>query len=820
MDQLALLASLRDRPTDFVPFVGAGLAVAAGAPRVDELASELARASGVTDGPLAEVCADAEARVGRLVVQQLTAEVLKALELTPTETLVALARWPSSRILTTNYDDAIEVAVAAAGLVADPVYDIRTVSALRPVEAGHVQVIHVHGHVSAPDGIVLPGMSTALLSSDDPRQTHLRALLQRYCAVFLGFGLGAEEFAIRNVLAWLAAIPDAGPHILLLPEDEVASRGRELAALGSLTHFEVVAYESDPQYRIVGEVARAAVPRSDPAGTEAQIVFAEAPVPYVWPSIVPEADHDDLERLESKAMGAEGGWGDPFVATEQLAFEDAALVVAGFGMGKTELARVSVIESARPALLVSLKGFAARLVDESDPGRALARTIADGHAGRAGVPSPSLADLKHGSYLLVLDGLDEVPAGRREAAAEAITLARREWTGHRWLVTSRPCVEVTTLVGFSRFRILPTVAWTRAYFLALGVPDERAKRVRAEHGDFGRLLGIPLMAALVGQRLMDEAELPTSPLELIVEAQAEAVRREARTHGRDAEDLDSWLQRLALALEIGGRSHVDVLELAAVPGRGDLAPLDIRERLVRATLLADLPGVAAFARRTLQEVLCAWAILRSPRPAQTVQQVATAEVAGERHPRTDMAFTLDLIFESADRGLRAELREIDEMRWARTVVANGTLADARVALDLLIEQHDRHQVAFLLWSDGLRSSRGAVTEIVDRWPQLVDERLPETTADLSSPSAHLRHNALWLLRARSQAAGGDEATSILKSRLPTIIGDDDEAVANLAADTALTLELRAAMPQLRAAASDPRRRGRVHLARGLIGLAR
>jgi hypothetical protein len=159
-----LVEYLRAATDPVVPFVGAGLAIAAGATPTETLAEELACRAKVPARSLRAVTEAAEQTIGGMRTNETVAAIFAERPLRPTPTLVTLAQWPAQRILTTNYDRAIEVSVRMAGR--RPVTllpgDADTLVAPEP---GVVQVIHLHGVDTDPDSIVLPGRDPFGLSS-------------------------------------------------------------------------------------------------------------------------------------------------------------------------------------------------------------------------------------------------------------------------------------------------------------------------------------------------------------------------------------------------------------------------------------------------------------------------------------------------------------------------------------------------------------------------------------------------------------------------------------------------------------------------------
>lgn len=119
------------------------------------------------------------------------------------------------------------------------------------------------------------------------------------------------------------------------------------------------------------------------------------------------------------------------------------------------------------------------------------------------------------------------------------------------------------------------------------------------------------------------------------------------------------------------------------------------------------------------------AILRSEDPVAALRHVAVASVAGRDRLRDDVEFTLDLVFEHADRAVRRELRSLDPLRWARTVITRGDLDDAREAFSEIWRWHDQHELSFGGTGSGLRTTGGAIAAIASRWPAVILERRDE-----------------------------------------------------------------------------------------------
>jgi hypothetical protein len=361
------------------------------------------------------------------------------------------------------------------------------------------------------------------------------------------------------------------------------------------------------------------------------------------------------------------------------------------------------------------------------------------------------------------------------------------------VVTSRPTDAAAALVaeGFESFHILPSRRWARKYLETRSVPQDRVERAMLDGYGLGDLLGVPLFAERLADRLLDGEQDSASPLELLVDEQYSATRREARRHGQATADLSGWMRSLAVALELRGRSSASTDELAAVLGPGGLAASEVRRRLVEVALLADAPGLVAFPLKTLQEGLCAEAIVSAKDPVALLGCIAVAEVAGSERLRDDLDFTIDLVFEHVDRDVRRTLQRLDPLRWARTVLTRGDLADAREAFELLWQRHLEPDIGFgWLGESGLRTSGQAIVAIVRCWPELILERRDELEHQAESGFPAARVRALTIL---CQLPVDEKTDDWLLPRLK----DREPEVATVAARIAGRLQLTSAEGLLR-----------------------
>lgn len=748
MDVEDLIRLVRDEPARVLPFVGSGLALEAGAPTPGGLAVALARACGrpIPDraATLASVTADAEGALGVSAVQECLAAIVSGWRRWPTPALIALCGAPSGIVVTTNYDDAIEVSARSRGLTPVPLLptDVRVLDAPEPHA---VHVVHLHGLPASPSSLVLPGEPTKGLLKDSTFVTFMRTTLARHHVLYLGFGFSDEEEHLRALVQWIGAhVPDPRRHGLVLGARVVDDRPGDMAFFARSGIVDVVSYREDARHTAAERVAIALAPRASEGAARGD---ARRRPTWVQPVLVRASPGDDSDSLRRRVVSFDFLSGDDdLVAPEQLHEEPATVVVAGPGMGKSTLLEwLPFLSEEAPCARGDLRDF--RLSPRGTPPEdAVARLLRP-----VGDDELLAVELLHeGELVMLLDGLDEVDEvdeELREKAAAGVVAAATRWPQHRWIVASRPTVAAADLQagGFAAVHILPSRRWARKYLDARAVPAIRVERAMLDGYGLGDLCGVPLFAERLADRLLDEDDELFLPLALLVDEQYEATAREARRHRHATTDLGDWLRSLAIGLELRGRTSARVEELAAVPGHDGLKAEEARRRLADVSLLSDAPGVAAFPLKPLQEGLCADAIVRAADPVAALRQAAVAEVGGVERLRDDMEFTIDLVFEHADRNVRNALRELDEQRWARSVASRGTAADAREALDVLLRWHTDHDVGLEWPGEGLRTPLAAVAEIARRWPDTLEDRRRELEETTRSPSASARAQALAVL---------------------------------------------------------------------------
>ncbi len=187
-------------------WVGAGLSVAAGYPSTGALVTAL-RATADRDLPDGEFTAVVDAFVDAVGVGEL-GDVLQRLfqsphEPTPTHTAIArlAAAGHFTAIVTTNYDDLLERALAAVGVKA-VIQTLEHNAAVRELD-GALRLYKIHGSYTAWHDVVLSGRSYADFEARyEFLSNQLNVLLQQHPLLFTGCSLQDPR-----VLQWLESRP-------------------------------------------------------------------------------------------------------------------------------------------------------------------------------------------------------------------------------------------------------------------------------------------------------------------------------------------------------------------------------------------------------------------------------------------------------------------------------------------------------------------------------------------------------------------------------------------------------------------------------------
>ncbi|GGV20335.1 NACHT domain-containing protein [Streptomyces spectabilis] len=242
--------------------------------------------------------------------------------------------------------------------------------------------------------------------------------------------------------------------------------------------------------------------------------------------------------------------------------------------------------------------------------------------------------LAAGRGLVMVDGIDEVPAADRARTRDWLLDLTRAYPDNRWLVTTRPtAVRPTWLAeqGFHELTLAPmkradVATFVRRWHTAADARDYEDRLLTALRGkrDLARMATNPLMCGLMCALHRERRGfLPQGRKELYDAALSMLLTRRDRERGMggtaDGIELGEeakleLLQSLAYSLILSGRTEMDqdgavlLLEralptVASAAAQGD-ADAVFRHLLLRSGLLREPgPGVVDFVHRTFQDYL-------------------------------------------------------------------------------------------------------------------------------------------------------------------------------------------------------------------------
>ncbi|MCW2967325.1 MAG: hypothetical protein JWM71_1097, partial [Solirubrobacteraceae bacterium] len=510
------------------PFIGSGMVRDAGVVDAGQLARAVAAAARVDDfgGDLTKVIRAAEAAYEQSVVQQMVREIVLAEPPRSTPALRALASCARGWfILTTNYDDAIEVSVMAAGLKPVPILlpEVWTAGSPAPDE---VFVVHIHGRAVGGGPLILPGRTTNVEAGETRYVAPVTQLLVQEPVVYFGFSFGDGETALQSAVAFMDTnVAGAAEQVLVIRSSDPTEAARRFS---HLPNFSVATYyESHEQ---ASWWAQNLSGRAEAPDGCLEKTSTSPPPAWLQPRMFAAALDASPDELEQLVFGVDHRYGTPPASSleaRELFEARHALLIASPGMGKSELcAHLAREDGALPVLVLKASVIAAEL----DPARSSAQVFAaallrGAWASRDGVPRPTLEALRSGPLGILVDGFDEVRQGRGSVAG-VIAEATLEWPQHHIVVASRPVPECRDLIadGFAPYRLWPSNGWATEYLNARGVDNDARTKMEQARG-FEDLIAIPLFARLVADRLLS-GELPARPLDLLVDAQRVAAARE------------------------------------------------------------------------------------------------------------------------------------------------------------------------------------------------------------------------------------------------------------------------------------------------------
>jgi hypothetical protein len=768
IEEREFFEELGEHLTDIVPVVGAGLARDAGAPSFEHLNDALIDAAGEPmwraghPGINTKSFAVADALASDYTdgwVQQKVADIINAATLVPTALLRALVKVRSRLILTTNYDLAIETAAEAANI------DFRTVTladfdvAMRPRDV--LVIVHLHGVASDPNSIVLTPSSYARIAEQEEAGLLMRDLSIRYRLLFLGHSLDRHEIHIRRDTLWATtAVRNArAPHLLVTSDENPLDQDKLdwASEIEANTSVQVVNVREPGGGHLAA--LRAANVLAGPSTVTTGLIAESLPEEQLDPHYLKlpmgEADDDSASGRDGR-RGAyiARTWERGHLYVEDLQVtEQRLLLVAEGGYGKSIELRRAGQRSPFPALVHTLTSFAP--ADHSTPTAAFLRWMKGARAIAAQqIGTLSEAELNVGVYLFLLDGLDEVPAGRRTRVTAIVNSIADTYPQHRWIVTSRHVPAARNLTGYSPWAPMPDAAWLYGYAEGRGVPPIMLDTVLASAPNLADLAVIPIYAAAIIDRALRQEPLPDTAIELVWVLNDDR-EQDTRVEASPA-SIHVWLDRLALRQELLATTETAAEDLYASRLHHDLYGIGPSEELLAdlalRALVTDPAGTMRFPANITQECRAARALLNDADAGlQMLAKYVLIELAVDdrlgnavRGVRTGWLSTLEQALPAAPETWWTTIAEFDPMLVARATTPEQSESRRWAAIRTLWDTYEQRQV----WIDTTsrstaRSDASALLRLVrvDTPPGFTDQ----VRAAASSAERTSRGNALVVL---------------------------------------------------------------------------
>ncbi|MET7409139.1 NACHT domain-containing protein [Streptomyces parvulus] len=316
-------------------------------------------------------------------------------------------------------------------------------------------------------------------------------------------------------------------------------------------------------------------------------------------------------------------------AENALAAHDRVLLRGDAGSGKTTLVQWLAVTAARDGARIP---YVLPLRTLVRAGTLPAPTAFLTAVGCPLTPPEGWAErvLTAGRGLVLVDGLDEIPAAERHRTRDWLLALIRAYPGNRWLLTSRPTAvrpDWLAAEGFWELALTPmrqpdVTTFVHRWHEAARAPEYEARLLDSLHTkrDLAGLATNPLMCGLICALHRERrGYLPTGRKELYDAALTMLLARRDRERGMEAVELGEeaqleLLQRLAYALVLSGRTEMDVAtaegiveralpSVASAAGQGDAGTV-LRALVLRSGLLRRPDeGTLHFVHRTFQDYL-------------------------------------------------------------------------------------------------------------------------------------------------------------------------------------------------------------------------
>ncbi|MFD4507436.1 NACHT domain-containing protein [Streptomyces sp. NPDC058457] len=320
-------------------------------------------------------------------------------------------------------------------------------------------------------------------------------------------------------------------------------------------------------------------------------------------------------------------------AEEALLTRDRVLLRGDAGSGKTTLVQWLAVTAAREGAHIPYVLPLRTLIRGAAPFPAPAAFLTAVSCPLSAPEGWTERVLAAGRGLILVDGLDEIPAADRHRTRDWLLSLIHAFPGNRWLVTSRPTAVRPDWLATEGFRELtlapmrrPDVAtFVHRWHTAADAPQFEGPLLDSlrTKRDLARLATNPLVCGLICALHRERrGYLPTGRKELYDAALAMLLARRDRERGMGSVDEVELgeeaqlelLQRLAYALVLSNRTEMDLetaetivdrsLPSIALPrGQSDAATV-LRTLLLRSGLIRQpADGVLDFVHRTFQDYL-------------------------------------------------------------------------------------------------------------------------------------------------------------------------------------------------------------------------
>lgn len=684
--------SMRHLASDVLPVIGAGVAAGCGAPRAEDLVLALREAAADTDDATSDLYALAdklEERFGTEWVQQVIAVRTEAASLHHSPAMLALTLVPSRVVLTTNYDQSVEVAAAMHGLLPISLLPSDLPELARAPGPNEFFVLHVHGIATRPESIVLTRKSYDSALDDEALALAIRSMAVGHRLVFFGHSLGEQEAHLRRDIKRVGQLFDAGAgHYLVHSDGDIHDPVKFEAETGVRP---VGLPNENGDFSFVVQVAQLLIPRPvTPAGALVPMSTYATDVAY---EPLPVAPGKEVADETSRSIWHYGRYfGKAPLELQQL--DDPRILLVGEpGCGKSQTMLHLLASDPKSAIYARL-GACHPLRGGESLESVFADWMSHGVSATGQVPAVTTATIVDGSFTFLLDGLDEVRSDLRPNVIDTIVELAERHPQHRWIVSARRVPEIRSggLAGFAEYELMPCREWLHAYARQRGVEPERLDEAVAKVAGLGDLIHIPLFAAVAVSRALDNTPMPSSALDLVLSFVSEGMATEQGRLRHDLALIDAWLDRLALEMLATDQDALDRQCAAAEHLRGAVDDDVTTDRLTTRALVVEQSGQVRFATRTVRDARAARALTNHPDGADELRRLAVVRLGGQVQLRPQWQYTVDLLLADDHNRWAPVLVSADPLAVSRAVAPDATDAARSAAVRSIWEWYETHHL--------------------------------------------------------------------------------------------------------------------------------